>query len=197
MNPVSNNSKQQLRQVAARQREALSEQARRHADAAICRRLADLPELRDCRLLAAFSVCGAEPDLGAFQNGFIAGGGRLFLPRSRRDATGRLDYELAEATAPESPLVGGAFGIMEPAPHLPAAGSRELQHMYWLVPGIAFDSQCRRLGRGKGFYDRLLGSNPGVKIGIFYECQQLAEVPVEEHDCPLDMIVTETKVYRR
>ena len=60
----------------------------------------------------------------------------------------------------------------------------------WLVPGVAFDASCRRLGRGKGVYDRLLTA-PRYGVGVFYECQRCAEVPSEGHDRILDLVVTE------
>jgi len=179
-------------------RDALTPEFRREADAAICRRLQTLSELSCRMLVAAFVACGAEPNLDRYWQALLAAGGRLFLPRSRRDTDGVVTaYELAAVTCPEDDLVPGAYGIMEPAPHLPAADISELEQIVWLAPGVAFDNQCRRLGRGKGFYDRLFGSGPGLKIGIFYECQKLAEVPVEAHDRPLDMVVTESTVYRR
>ena len=59
----------------------------------------------------------------------------------------------------------------------------------------AFDTQCRRLGRGKGFYDRLL-SNAKFSMGIFYECQRFeGDIPAEPHDINLDIIVTEKQLY--
>lgn len=60
-----------------------------------------------------------------------------------------------------------------------------------VVPGIAFDRKGRRLGRGKGFYDRLLAESKATKIGIGYEFQLIDNVPAESHDIPMDIIITE------
>lgn len=60
-----------------------------------------------------------------------------------------------------------------------------------IVPAVAFDRKGMRLGRGKGFYDRLLARTKATKIGIGYEFQLLDEIPAEEHDVPMDMVVTE------
>jgi 5-formyltetrahydrofolate cyclo-ligase len=68
--------------------------------------------------------------------------------------------------------------------------------LLWLVPGVVFDMTGSRLGRGKGVYDRLLNKRGGIRIGIFYQCQENTVVPVEAHDCPLDMIVTENGMSR-
>ena len=67
----------------------------------------------------------------------------------------------------------------------------------WLIPGVAFDEQCGRLGRGKGIYDRFLARAGGTAVGIFYDCQKTAALPMESHDRPLALIVTESALYRR
>jgi 5-formyltetrahydrofolate cyclo-ligase len=59
-----------------------------------------------------------------------------------------------------------------------------------LVPGLAFDPSGRRLGRGKGFYDRLLAMVRGRKCGIAFEEQVVPEIPVEPHDIRLDCLLT-------
>ncbi len=65
-----------------------------------------------------------------------------------------------------------------------------------LVPGLAFDRHLRRLGRGKGFYDRFLSSlNSNItKAGIGYDFQIIKSVPSEEHDIKLDILVTDESV---
>ncbi len=60
-----------------------------------------------------------------------------------------------------------------------------------LIPGLAFDEQGYRLGRGGGYYDRLLTNFKGVKIGIVYSCSYNGALPRLEHDEPVDYIVTE------
>lgn len=66
------------------------------------------------------------------------------------------------------------------------------------VPGLAFDRELNRLGRGLGCYDRYLANLPAgfVKIGICHHDQLLEEIPVEPHDQPLDMIITEQGYHR-
>ncbi len=87
----------------------------------------------------------------------------------------------------------GAFGILEPKPGLPALDTKTLseKHSVVLVPGLAFDKENFRLGRGKGFYDRFFAScgNSVYKIGIGYSFQLVDRVPKELHDLKLDAIV--------
>ncbi len=66
-----------------------------------------------------------------------------------------------------------------------------------VVPGLAFDINCNRLGRGKGFYDRFLPfCKNAVKIGLAFDFQIIDSVPVLSNDVRLDMIVTETKILK-
>ena len=61
-----------------------------------------------------------------------------------------------------------------------------------IVPGVAFDPTGNRMGRGRGFYDRLLKSTPNaIKVGVAYDFQMLDTLPVEPHDVKMDLIITE------
>lgn len=63
-----------------------------------------------------------------------------------------------------------------------------------VAPGVAFDRKGRRLGRGKGFYDRLLAETKATKIGVGYEFQLVDEIPAESHDVPMDIVITEQTI---
>lgn len=90
----------------------------------------------------------------------------------------------------------GAFGILEP----PAAGALEAEALgaaLVCVPGIAFTPAAARLGRGGGYYDRLLAtlSVEAVTAGLGYSFQLIDRLPEQAHDRRLDFIVTESAVY--
>jgi len=89
----------------------------------------------------------------------------------------------------EESLRVGAYNIMEPiGPLFP----RELygQVQTAIIPGMAFDATGHRLGRGKGYYDRLLPQLPlTYKIGVCYPFQFLASIPSEEHDVAMNEVV--------
>lgn len=91
-------------------------------------------------------------------------------------------------------LIPGAFGIDEPDPgRCPLIPFAELDLV--IVPGLAFTPAGERLGRGGGFYDRLL-SHPDVcarRIGVCFDCQVVDSLPVESHDEGVDVVVTETR----
>lgn len=61
-----------------------------------------------------------------------------------------------------------------------------------IVPAVAYDRRGNRIGRGKGYYDRLLGSSKAITIGVCYSFQLFDEFEAEEHDIPVDFVVTDT-----
>ena len=65
----------------------------------------------------------------------------------------------------------------------------------FIIPGVAFDLSGYRLGRGKGYYDRLLAGVNVQKIGLSYECQIVSGLPHDRYDIPMDVVITEKKTY--
>lgn len=65
----------------------------------------------------------------------------------------------------------------------------------FIVPALAFDEKCNRLGFSKGYYDRMLDSNKNaLRIGLAYDYQILPNLPKESHDEILDLIISENKI---
>ncbi len=85
----------------------------------------------------------------------------------------------------------GILGVAAPSDEAPRASGFDLV----LVPGLAFDRKGRRLGRGKGFYDRFLRELSGIPIaGLCASARLIDEVPVERHDVPVHYIITEREI---
>ena len=92
-------------------------------------------------------------------------------------------------------IVTGKFGVREPA-----ATCAEIQLNQFdliLVPGMAFDLNGNRLGRGQGFYDRLLENASGIKCGVCHDFQLLEKIPSEPHDAKVDFVLTPNRCVRR
>ena len=85
-------------------------------------------------------------------------------------------------------IVPGKFGVREPAAHCSEIPLDKFDLV--LVPGMAFDLSGNRLGRGQGFYDRILSAASGVKCGIGYDFQLVEKIPTEEHDAKVRFILT-------
>jgi 5-formyltetrahydrofolate cyclo-ligase len=90
-----------------------------------------------------------------------------------------------------SELKEGAFGILEPA-KINKIGIKDIDLI--IVPGVAFDSACARIGHGGGYYDRLLYKTKAPKIGLAFEAQIAKKIPCEKHDVRVDKVITEKRV---
>lgn len=109
-------------------------------------------------------------------------GKTVLLPK----VTGNSDMELRIYRGAND-LEKGAFGIMEPSGEL----FTDFANIdVAIIPGMAFDENNNRLGRGKGYYDRLLARMPGVyKIGICFDFQKVDSVPADINDIKMDEVI--------
>lgn len=86
----------------------------------------------------------------------------------------------------------GYFGIREPKNHFAANG----EHALMIMPGVAFDRKCNRIGYGKGFYDKYVtGKSIQRIIALAFEYQIVESVPTQEHDVRPELIITEEREY--
>lgn len=108
---------------------------------------------------------------------------RLYLPRVNGTDLEILPYD-------KSRLEAGAFNIKEPSGDC-TADINVIDLI--IVPAIAFDCHGNRVGRGKGFYDRLLSGCSILKIGIGYDFQLIEDIDAESHDVKVNMIITDRR----
>lgn len=101
------------------------------------------------------------------------------------------DLRLLPYRGPES-VRTGAFGILEPVDTGNSVPENEVDLI--IVPGVAFDRRLNRLGRGKGFYDRLLCTLNVPRIGICYDFQMKETIPTESFDKKMDLVITEKEI---
>ncbi len=114
-------------------------------------------------------------------NQWLAAGKNIYLPRVKGD-----DLEIVPYHGAQSLDDNNKFHIGEPVGEDVDPSCLELI----IVPAVALDAKRNRLGRGKGFYDRLLSTTHCPTIGVACDFQLVDEVPVEPHDRPLDCVVT-------
>jgi 5-formyltetrahydrofolate cyclo-ligase len=124
------------------------------------------------------------------------------LDLNKRIACPRVDrrerqLQLYHIRDPAIDLGPGTMGIPEPLRSCPEVDPIQID--WALVPGLAFDLRCHRLGRGVGYYDRLLPRlRPGVaKWALGFDCQLVGELPAEPHDIPLDGVATPGRIVKR
>lgn len=94
-------------------------------------------------------------------------------------------------------LVPGRFGIPEPPSECERYNPADVD--LFIIPGVAFDQACRRVGYGKGYYDRTLHQleGRGRLAGLCYDFQLVEEIPAAPHDVQMDMVITDRRVVRR
>lgn len=107
----------------------------------------------------------------------------FYLPRVNGVNLDILPYD-------ESRLSLGSFHIEEPTGN-DTTNINEIELI--IVPAVAFDRHGNRVGRGKGYYDRLLSDSKATKIGVGYDFQLIEEgIDTDPHDVQMDMVITET-----
>jgi 5-formyltetrahydrofolate cyclo-ligase len=152
---------------------------------AICDQILDHPWFEAATCIMAYVAIPPEPVLTQVLEKTLQRGKSLLLPRCEEDGT-----MTARKIKSLGQLRPGAFGILEPSLVSEIVPASEIDLI--LVPGLAFDPQGHRLGRGKGYYDRFLTGVRGKIMGI---CSDLVpEVPTEPHDCRMDAVVTEETI---
>ena len=106
--------------------------------------------------------------------------------------TGRPPLLHAELSGLEE-LKEGPFGLLQPV--LETVTDDLPQPDLVGVPGLTFDRRGGRLGWGRGFYDHFLSGVEGPKVGVCYELQVVPQVPMDDHDVHVDVVVTERHTY--
>lgn len=131
-----------------------------------------------------------EPDVRPLLKDALAGAKIVTLPRYSAVQDSYTPCQIQNLT---SDLQPGPYGILEPIAACPVFDLNKLDFL--LVPGLGFTPNGSRLGRGKGYYDRLLAQARGTKCGVAFDWQVTVEIPLEPHDVGLDCILTPTRWY--
>lgn len=187
MDTAAEKAAQRKAGIAARR--ALSEADRAAANAALCRRIAQLRCFREAQTLLAYAAFGGEADLSALLAEAERLGKTVAYPVCGEGFT------LTAAVPEPDGWEAGAYGIRTPILSRAEILPPEALDLI-LVPCTAFDAACGRVGMGKGYYDRYLPRcTKAAKIGIALEVQRVAHAAVDEHDQRLDAFVTERGLY--
>jgi 5-formyltetrahydrofolate cyclo-ligase len=183
--------KSTLRLRARAARRAITHEMRERAAEAIAERVLALPEIERAEAVLLYGASPEEAEPLPLEEALRARGVRVAYPR----VAGRHHLDLHWVDE-RGQLVEGSFGLLEPSAEAACALPAEIDAI--VVPGVAFDERGGRLGYGRGYYDELLSAEcAGVPtIGIAYDEQVVAEVPCEERDVRMSVLVTPTRTIR-
>jgi 5-formyltetrahydrofolate cyclo-ligase len=140
---------------------------------------------RNAKSVLFFAPLPDEVDVWPLLEEALVAGRTAALPRFDAE---HQNYVACQVRNLPGEIATGQFGVREPSGGCPEISPGNLDLI--LGPGVAFDLKGHRLGRGQGFYDRLLAKVRGVKCGVAFEEQIVKVVGVRTHDIPMDFIVT-------
>jgi 5-formyltetrahydrofolate cyclo-ligase len=151
-------------------------------------RFLELPEFLRANVLGLYAPIHREVETAAVAAAALARGKSLLYP-----AVEGSELQFRQVGGLDE-LTPGRFGIPEPAGEAWEPQDADLI----VVPGVAFDRSGRRIGYGKGYYDKVLHrlEGSGRLVGFCYDFQLFEEIVGEPHDVTMDLIVTEIRVVR-
>ena len=191
MNGDLESEKRQLRSAMSARRRAVPAEASNSAARRVALQLSRTEEFEAAPRVALYADHAGELPTRACFDAVLQAGKILLLPRM--GAGRRLDFCRIERW---EELRAGRYGVLEPPPGSPVIDPVAADLV--LVPGLAFDSRGRRLGRGEGCYDATFPpGDPAPRLfGVGFEFQLVESVPHASHDRDMDAIVTERALRR-
>jgi 5-formyltetrahydrofolate cyclo-ligase len=185
-------SKADIRQFMLAKRNAISKKQIKSKSSAIAKKLFSMPEFKRAKTIFTYISFGSEVDTKEIIKKSLSLGKTVAVPVA--------DFKKKNLTAARfssfSRLKKSRFGVPEPdlKKSMKIAAS---QIDLVIVPGVAFDVQCNRIGYGKGFYDTFLAKNPHIKnVGLAFGLQVLKKIPATKKDRKVMKVVTEKRIVK-
>lgn len=182
--------KKALREQHRATRRAREPGAVQAASDAITRAILALPELLQAETIGLYQALPGEIRTDGLATVLESAGKRCVFPRMVEGSRVLAFAPIHDSAA----LVPGRMGILEP----PAGDDVSLEEIdLFVVPGLAFDPTGGRLGQGAGYYDATLAAAPwATRVGVAFDDQLLAQLPMESHDQHVDVVVTPSTIAR-
>jgi len=174
--------KKEIRKLIKQKKLEYSLEEKKQKSKIIFNQVEEIPEFRNSKVIMAY---WSMPD-EVYTHDFVLkhfGNKEIILPVVKGDV-----LELRRFTGMNNMIKGESFGIEEPVDN---EFLLEDKIEIIIVPGVAFDNNNNRLGRGKAYYDKLLKKSQALKIGVCFDFQLLEQVPVDQYDVKLDMVISD------
>jgi 5-formyltetrahydrofolate cyclo-ligase len=182
-------AKSVLRRKIRAQLEKISPAVRAVESIDLCARLK--MQMQSARVILFFAPLPDELDIWPALEESLALGTTCALPFFDAE---KKNYGARQLQNLKTEIIAGKFGVREPASSCAEIPLENFDLI--LVPGMAFDLRGNRLGRGGGFYDRLLKNAYGTKCGVCHDFQMLEKIPSEPHDAKVGLILTPSRCVR-
>jgi len=184
--------KEELRESLRGRLRALPEEEIAWKSYLICDAIQRMPEWQEAKIVGLFASLPTEPVMEFLWDDIRKSEKKVCYPKVNGETLSLI------LVGDPTELVTSRWQLREPVmrePNLQAVDKIDLI----LVPGLAFSTSGARLGRGGGFYDRLLAreSLHAFKLGVCFDMQAFPELPVESHDITVDAVVTESGILPR
>lgn len=178
--------KKELRRYIREQKRHFTSQQLGEMSLSIMSSVLTHPRVQEEDTILMYHSLPDEVDTHSALDKLLAMGKKVLLPKVISDT----EMTIHEYTGKESLQPSEPYGILEPTtPELSIINCQ--LSIVVVVPGMAFDRQGHRLGRGKGYYDRFLSRIPNIyKIGVCFPFQMLESIPSESTDVVMDEVIT-------
>lgn len=184
----SKSKKRVLRERLSKLRDSLSKEELDEKSLLIFDRLKDIEAYKNAKGVLIYSSFKNEVKTKEIIKDLEAKGKSVFLPVIK-DNNSFIACRKSDLTK------NNKYGISEPYP-IETADLKSGKIDLIICPGVGFDYKLNRIGHGKGYYDRfLMDSENIIKIGLAYKIQMADNVYPDNHDVPMDIVVTEEKTY--
>ena len=189
---MNNDERQRLRKQILGARDQMSANERHEKSGSAIENFWSLPQMKHWSTLFIYVNFRSELETLELIHLCLSQGKRVVVPLVDASAVSMIPLQIQD---PEKDLVPGYYGIPEPDPQKSLrVSAREIDAA--IIPGSVFDINGGRLGYGGGYYDRFLVNDaPQAKrVGFAFEMQVIENVPVQPHDQPLDILITEKRI---
>lgn len=189
---MDESTRKEARKQGVAARNSLNELEKENYSAKICDTVRTLPEYRNAETILMYKWTQSEVRLNRLEEYAAADGKTLVYPLCVSDT----EMVAVEPGAGAAAWKTGAFGITEPVVSKGTIiGPKEIDLA--LCPCSAFDEECSRMGMGAGYYDRYLAKcSSATFASVAYEAQKSDNLPVNDYDVRMNMVITESAVYR-
>jgi 5-formyltetrahydrofolate cyclo-ligase len=184
--------KEELRKKYLKERSVIPQNKVSSWSKLINKKFLKLPQLESAKKIMAYASMRKEIETFDLMEELLDQGYILYLPYTRKEV---IDLGIAQINDLDSDLKEGVYGVQEPVARIREESIPEDLDLI-IVPGACFTTAGYRIGYGGGYYDSFLTkhANGALKVGFCYDRFLVDSIPVEEHDVPVDLIITEKEI---